>query len=188
MKLDVDENILKAIRESVTQGVNNGMQIIMDRINQQEQIKDRIKRDRRLRNTTLLLRNYNNFKEHIEKSVFSTKQLKSEKIEEELDIDVNIDETYIQAIMKSKERTRLLLKQIDSFLKYYEFRCLSSKKEDVQRRIQIIKMLYTNEETLTQEEVAEELGINERTVRNTKDIAIKELSTLFFGIDGLKLK
>ena len=44
------------------------------------------------------------------------------------------------------------------------------------------------QEKMTQENLAEFLHCNTKTIRNTKNIAIKELSVLFLGIDGLKIK
>ena len=53
--------------------------------------------------------------------------------------------------------------------------------------MQVIKMLYINENPMTYEEIAEELNCSTKTINNTKKAAIKELSVLFFGIDGVKL-
>ena len=48
-------------------------------------------------------------------------------------------------------------------------------------------MLYINEETMTYEEISEELDCSTKTINNTKKAAIRELSVLLFGIDGVKL-
>lgn len=80
-----------------------------------------------------------------------------------------------------------MLKHIDNCIEYYTYKCLASGKDDVQRRIQVIKMLYINEETMTYEEISEELDCSTKTINNTKKAAIRELSVLLFGIDGVKL-
>ncbi len=188
-KVNIDEDVLKVIQESVTAGVNEGIRIGMKEI---ENIKfERIKNktDTRRHNTEMLLKNYNNFKKHFEDSIYSSEQLsEDEEIDfSKFDFDEPMKESYIKAIIKSKTRTEIILKQIDTFLEYFNIKCLTSKREDVQRRGQVIKLLYTNEETLTFEEVAEELHISTKTVDRDKKAAIKELSVLFFGIDGLKI-
>lgn len=188
-KVNIDEDVLKVIQESVTAGVNEGIRIGMKEI---ENIKfERIKNktDTRRHNTEMLLKNYNNFKKHFEDSIYSSEQLsEDEEIDfSKFDFDEPMKESYIKAIIESKTRTEIILKQIDTFLEYFNIKCLTSKREDVQRRGQVIKLLYTNEETLTFEEVAEELHISTKTVDRDKKAAIKELSVLFFGIDGLKI-
>lgn len=188
-KVNIDEDVLKVIQESVTAGVNEGIRIGMKEI---ENIKfERIKNktDTRRHNTEMLLKNYNSFKKHFEDSIYSSEQLsEDEEIDfSKFDFDEPMKESYIKAIIKSKTRTEIILKQIDTFLEYFNIKCLTSKREDVQRRGQVIKLLYTNEETLTFEEVAEELHISTKTVDRDKKAAIKELSVLFFGIDGLKI-
>lgn len=188
-KVNIDEDVLKVIQESVTAGVNEGIRIGMKEI---ENIKfERIKNktDTRRHNTEMLLKNYNNFKKHFEDSIYSSEQLSEDEETDfsKFDFDEPMKESYIKAIIKSKTRTEIILKQIDTFLEYFNIKCLTSKREDVQRRGQVIKLLYTNEETLTFEEVAEELHISTKTVDRDKKAAIKELSVLFFGIDGLKI-
>ena len=129
-------------------------------------------------------------KQHTENSIYTESQLSKEELFDELDLDMDeeITKTQINSIIKSKNKTSIIMKHIDTFLDYYEYKCLESNREDVQRRIQVIKLLYLNEEKMTQEQVAEKLDCSDRTIRNTKNIAIKELSVLFFGIDGLKIK
>ena len=80
-----------------------------------------------------------------------------------------------------------MLQHIDNCIEYYSYKCLASDREDIQRRIQVIKMLYINENTMNYEELSEELNCSTKTINNTKKAAIKELSVLLFGIDGVKL-
>ena len=97
-----------------------------------------------------------------------------------MDYDEEIEDTFVNSILKSKERTKIMMAHIDNCLEYYTLKCLSSKREDIQRRIQVIKMLYSNEKTKTYEEISEELNCSTKTINNTKREAIKELSALFF--------
>ena len=76
-------------------------------------------------------------------------------------------------------------------LKYYK--AISECENDNKvRGYKIIYRLYIQqlgerEKTPTYESVAEEFNISERTVSRDVKEAIKDLSGLFFGIDGIKL-
>lgn len=178
-----DKENLDILKEMVSEATENAVKVI--EMQKKEKLKN--KYDRRLRNTETLLKNYNSFKEHVDNSIYAASQLKDENIEDEMDYDDEIDDRFVNSILKSKERTQIMMKHIDNCLKYYDLKCLSSNREDIQRRTQVIKMLYTNKETMTYEEISEELNCSTKTINNTKKAAIKELSALFFGIDGVKL-
>ena len=171
-----DKENLEILKDMVSEATENAVKLI----ERQKQEKIKGKYDRRLRNTETLLKNYNNFKEHIENSIYATSQIKDENIVEDMDYDEEIEDTFVNSILKSKERTKIMMAHIDNCLEYYTLKCLSSKREDIQRRIQVIKMLYSNEKTKTYEEISEELNCSTKTINNTKREAIKELSALFF--------
>lgn len=178
--------IHEIIEEATTKATLNTLKYLKN----EEKEKEKKKYDNRLRNTELLLHNYQNFVQHQQNSIYTEEQLSKEELLEELDIDMDeeITKTQINSILKSKNKTAIMLKHIDTFLKYYEYKCNLSKREDVQRRFKVIKYLFLDEEKMTQENVADILHCNTKTIRNTKGIAIKELSVLFFGIDGLKIR
>lgn len=178
-----DKENLGILKDIVLEATENAVKTI--EMQRNEKVKN--KYDRRLRNTETLLKNYNNFKEHIENSIYAASQIEDEHIQEEMDYDDEIDDRFVNSILKSKERTKIMVAHIDNCLKYYNLKCLASDREDIQRRIQVIQMLYTNKETMTYEEISEELNCSTKTVNNTKKAAVKELSALFFGIDGVKL-
>lgn len=188
--LEIDPRLYTVIETCVTVGVNEGIRRALIAIEKDKEEKKKHKADMRFRNTELLLHNYTNFIQHTEQSIYTEEQLSKEELFEELDLDMDeeITKTQINSIIKSKNKTNIILKHINTFIDYYRYKCESSKREDIQRRIQVIEMLYLNEDKKTQEEVSEILDCSDRTIRNTKNIAIKELSILFFGIDGLKIK
>lgn len=180
----------KIIHEIVEEAATKATLNTLKYLKNEEKEKEKKKYDNRLRNTELLLHNYQNFIQHQKNSVYTEKQLSKEELLEELDIDMDeqISKTQINSILKSKNKTAIILKHINTFLEYYEYKCNLSKREDIQRRYKVIKYLFLDEEKMTQENVADFLHCNIKTIRNTKSIAIKELSVLFFGIDGLKIK
>lgn len=176
-----DKDNLEIYKQMVTEATENAVK----QLEQERQKKIKSKYDRRLRNTEMLLQNYNNFKEHAQNAIYE--EIEENGLDEELDYDKEIDNLFINAILKTKKRTEIMLKHIDNCIEYYTYKCLASERVDVQRRIQVIKMLYINENTMTYDEISEELDCSTKTVNNTKKIAIKELSVLIFGIDGVKL-
>ena len=187
IKIDAEGAVIldKIISEAVTKAVRT--------IREEERKQLMTKSDIRLHNTKILLENYRNFKQHSQKSIKSINQLVEEKLQEISKVNIDIDfsqkwdDIYVDSIVKSSAKTAIILKQIDSFIEYYDLKCMSSKREDIRRRIKVIKMLYINEKEMTYEDIAEKLFINVRTVDNTRKAATRELSALFFGIDGVKL-
>lgn len=181
-KIEVDPELLFVIEKAIEAGVNEGVKRALIDMEKEKAEKKKYKVDMRFRNTELLLHNYQNFVQHTENSVYTEKQLTKEELFEELDLDMDEEftKTQINSIIKSKNKTSIILKHIDTFLQYYEYKCNLSQREDIQRRYKVIKYLYLDEEKMTQENLADFLHCNTKTIRNTKNIAIKELSVLFF--------
>lgn len=181
-KIEVDPDLLFIIEKSIEAGVNEGVRKALADIEREKAEKKKYRVDMRFRNTELLLHNYKNFVQHTENSIYTEKQLTKEELFEELDLDMDEEftKTQINSIIKSKKKTSIILKHINNFLQYYEYKCNLSQREDIQRRFKVIKYLYLDEEKMTQEKLADFLHCNTKTIRNTKNIAIKELSVLFF--------
>lgn len=188
--IEVDPKLYTIIQNCVAVGVNEGVRTALIDIEKEKEEKKKHRADMRFRNTELLLHNYTNFMQHTENSIYTEEQLSKEDLFEELDLDMDeeITKTQINSIIKSKNKTSIILKHINTFLEYYKYKCESSSREDIRRRYKVIELLYLKEEKMTQENVSVFLDCTDKTVRNTKKVAIKELSVLFFGIDGLKLK
>lgn len=188
---NINNDIIKVINESVAAGISEGITKGMKELERIQEEKRLKQSDTRKYNTEMLLKNYRNFKEHISKSVYSSNQvigLAKEKADFEIDFDEPMDDTYIKSIIKSKTVTRLLLEQIDTFLEYYLTKCMTSERPEIKRRGKVIELLYIEKQEKTFEMISEELGISVKTVNRDRKIAIKELSVLFFGIEGLKIK
>lgn len=186
-KKDIGKDLLEIIEKSVESGISEGM----SRIEKQQEERKRSIYDTRKYNTELLLKNYRNLKHHIDNSVYSSnrvEKLLEEKKKFEIEFDKPMDDTYIKSIIKSKTVTAVLMEQINTFLKYYKIKCLNSNREEEKRRAQVIELLYLREKRWTYEEIADALHTSTKTVNRDRKTAIKELSALFFGIEGLKIK
>ena len=178
---------------SYEEAVKIGVREAINYIKQQEYQKTTKRYDRRLRNTGLLLKNYRKLKIHNKETERSMKEIKHENAIDILDDieSINDEEQYIQSISRTKKRTNIILRHIDKMLKYYK--AISECENDNKvRGYKIIYRLYIQqlgerEKTPTYESVAEEFNISERTVSRDVKEAIKDLSGLFFGIDGIKL-
>lgn len=160
------------------------VQAAMDYLEKQEKERKRQRVDRRLRNTKLLLVNYRGFKLHYQ-------DLKDEigiLVDVDLLDDLDSEEHLVESIKKSKQRTLAMVNFIDRMLVVYKAVCEASDKFDEKRKYQTIEKLYISEEKFTPEMVAECHKTDVRTVyRDVKD-AVKTLSVLIFGVDGIRFE
>ena len=146
----------KFIKEIVEEAALNTLRTFR----QEEKERERNKYDRRLRNAELLLKNYRNLKEHIKNAVFTDDEIQNENVVEEFDFENN-EEVYISSIKRTKKRTEIMVKHIDNCIEYYTYKCLNSTREEIQRRVQVIKMLYINDKEMSYSEIANELRKNQ---------------------------
>jgi len=151
------------------------------------------KYDRKVRDTKLLLNNYRRFNKHIKQTTYTEKQLETATVAEILDKlyivedDEKDDATIVQAILKSKKRTEIILNHMNTILAGYEENACKSKDIELKRRLQVINKLYIDDKKgKSFEEIAEELNTSTSTVKRDRNRAIKEISILLFGIDGIR--
>lgn len=152
----------------------------LEKIRQEEQ---KIKRDRRLRNTRLLLRNYRSFKHHCEDIKMELDVIASNEILEEIETD----EFAVESIKRSKKRTLAMVQFIDQMLTVYKIICEQSEKQEDLRRYLTVYDLYISDKRKTHKEVAECHNVHIRTVSRDVNEAVKTLSVLLFGVDGIRL-
>ena len=152
----------------------------------QKQKEDKeVREARRLRNTKLLLRNYRQLKLHCADIKETIQLLDMSNLG--LIEDIETDELAIESIKRSKKRSLAMIQFIDRMLEVYRALCEQSLKEDEFRRFETIHGLYISEGRMTFAEIAECQNVSERTIRRDEKEAIKALSVLIFGIDGLRL-
>lgn len=174
--------------EAVKIGVREGIKYIKE----QEYYKTKKRYDRRLRNTRLLLKSYRGLMSHTKMANSSINQVRNENAIDILD-DINCindEELYVQAISRTKIRTLIIIKHIDKVLNYYRIIC-GAEGGNKKRRYKIINFLFiekTADDIIpTYEDAAERLEISSKTVGRDVQEAIKDLSLLLFGVDGIKL-
>ena len=180
--IEIDENVLKKLVGDT-----------IKEYDKQQKEKSKLKRDRRLRNTDLLLRNYDNLLSHVEYAVEDEKELDEIDPEEFLDSigeedyimsNEEYEGIYINAIKRTRTRTKIILKHIETVLEFYKQKCLASYNPNERRRYEVMIRYYFQKKRIF--DVADELNCSDKTVSRDKKKAIEELSVLFFGIDGIK--
>ena len=177
---------------AIEKGVAAGVKAAADRM-EEERKKDRKGRyDRRLHNTRLLLKSYRVLKHHALGAVHTGAQA-NEKIEEnavdileELDDERVDDRLYIESIKRSQQRTRIIIEHIDEMLRYWKIDCEQSGKEEALRRYRIVFATYIGDDQIAAEDLARREHIEKRTVYKDIKAAMRPLSALIFGIDGIK--
>lgn len=144
--------------------------------------EEKTRRDRRLKNIKLLLRNYRSFKKHCEDI-----KLEIDELNDRLTfVTVDSEEFKLESIMRSKERTLIMVRYVDRMLLVYKTLCENSDNPEDIRQYKIIHHLYISDGKLPVKDVARREKVAERTVYRDVDKACKTLASLMFGLDGVR--
>lgn len=176
---------------AIQKGVAAGVQAAADRMEEERKRERKGRYDRRLHNTRLLLKSYRALKYHALGAVSTGAQANGIR-ENAVDIldsldDERIDDTlYIESIKRSQQRTQIIIEHIDEMVRYWRIDCEQSGKEEAMRRYRIIWDTYLGDDPATAEELAERENIERRTVYKDIKAAMRPLSALIFGIDGIR--
>lgn len=179
----------RAIEEAIRIGVEAGTAAAEKRLEEGKKELSKGRYGRRLHNTRLLLANYRNLKEHASGAVFNGRRAKESALDilDGLDNFEYEDAYYISSIKQSQQRTLIILTHIDEMLNLYRISCEQSGKEEEMRRYRILNAAYIDPEKKSPEEIARENHVEKRTYYSDLGKAIKPLSALIFGIDGIRL-
>lgn len=169
-KLNLSRKQLEAISETAAQEALK----VYERKNKANHAEYR---DWRLRNTKLLLKNYQLLVNHCNGIV--------NDLEDYENVIFDPEDLNLQTLMKYKARTKKMLDYFDSVWKSYYTYC-HQKGGSVYRRFAVIQNLYIYENEIKIVDVAELYGVDERTIRRDEKKATEELSVFLFGIDSLE--
>lgn len=175
------------VDEIIKIGTEVGIKAGMEYIRKEKEQRKKGRYDRRLRNTKLLLREYRTLKIHSKDAVYSLGGAKAIDILDELDSFEYDDNLYIESIKKSKERTAVIISHVNQMMNIFKQLCENSKNIEDARKYKVIHSQFIAEEEITVEELAQQLNVHPRTVYKDIDNAVKTISSLMFGIDGLKM-
>ena len=179
-----------AVARGVEQGIQIGIKAAMDYLAEEREKSRKSRYDRRLHNTRLLLKNYRLFKKHAEGAIYNAKQVRESAIDilDGLDDTMLNDNAYVEGIKKSQQRTIVILHHIEEMLNFYRISCEQSGKPEEMRRYRVIMAMYIDDQKITAQQIAENECIENRTIYKDITNAVKPLSALIFGIDGLNVE
>ena len=177
---------------AIQKGVAAGVQAAETRLEEERKQRRKDRYNRRLHNTRLLLKNYRSLKHHALEAVHTGGRANEIIKENAIDILDGIDDEliddslYIESIKRSRQRTRIIIEHIDEMLRYWWIDCQESGKEEQLRRYRIIYDTYIADDYHTAEDLAAREHIEKRTVYKDIGAAMRPLSALIFGIDGIR--
>ena len=172
--------LLKAISEAAAQkGVEAYRKEVED---QREKAKDR-----RFRDTKLLLERYKGLEEHSRDAVYDASQVDDDPdLEELVNMMKGYDNRYkasVPSIMKSASYTRTVVHHVGKMLDFYKRCCEVSKKPEDARRYRVIHSLYLEEpeDRKSYQQIADDEAVDISTIYKDHKLALRQLSALFFG-------
>lgn len=175
------ETYLNLVVETASKIATEQAIIIHQQLKDQEEKKVK---DKRLRNTKLLLKNYKDFKAYVnrvEGNVVDRHQTS--------DVEMTIKdllvrgEDVVKTIKQSTQRTIMMVGYIDQALDAFKYICEHDPFKDSFRQFEVLHLRYV--EGVTIETIAETFSINERNVYKAIDVAAERLSVILFGVYGL---
>lgn len=179
----------RAMEDGIQIGVEAGTAAAEKRLQEGRNAQAKGRYKRRLHNTRLLLANYRNLKEHVSGAVYKGRAMKESALDilDGLDKHELEDNYYIDSIKQTQQRTLIILAHIDEMLNLYRISCEQSGKPEEMRRYRVLYATYIDPERKSAEEIASENHTQIRTYYSDLGKAIKPLSALLFGIDGVRL-
>lgn len=140
-------------------------------------------RDNRLRNVKILLKNYRTLKNY-------AKRIEGKKVEELEEINVSelflVGEDLVKSIKQTTKRTLIMIRHVDQALDTLQYIYSLEKHPGTRRQYDILHARYIEGKKI--EDIAEEHGINDRSVYKSMDAAIERLSVILFGVYGLRIE
>nr|WP_092074962.1 DUF1492 domain-containing protein [Dendrosporobacter quercicolus]NSL49590.1 DUF1492 domain-containing protein [Dendrosporobacter quercicolus DSM 1736]SDN23957.1 hypothetical protein SAMN04488502_11546 [Dendrosporobacter quercicolus] len=141
------------------------------------------KHDKRLRNTKLLLDNFQALQEHCKNAIYDIKMAKENAIDILDELLDKEDDVYIESIKRSVTRTSIIVSHVNAMLDIYEIYCQKARKADERRGHRVLKATYF--EDISIEEIMKKENISQKTYYRDVNRASDRLSALIFGIDGI---
>ena len=179
----------RAMEAGIQIGVEVGTAAAEKRLQEGRKEQRKGRYNRRLHNTRLLLANYRNLKDHVSGAIFKGRQMKESALDilDGLDDERLEDNYYIESIKQTQQRTLIILAHIDKMVELYRISCEQSGKPEEIRRYRILYAAYLDPVRKTPEEIARKNCVEKRTYYSDIGKALKPLSALIFGIDGVRL-
>lgn len=146
------------------------------KIYEKEKIIDQ--RKKVLHNTKLLMKHYNDLKEHAESAVETISEINFNDCNV---VDLDKDDLYILSIKRSKIKTLIMISHIDASLALLEQKQM---KLNTIYKYDALEMFYIQEKSY--EDIQEKLSCGKNTPARWINQMLNELSILLFGVDGIR--
>lgn len=141
--------------------------------------------DTRMNNVLLLLRNYRKFKIYTKNAIFNVKKANIILAESLCDMNSLKDELKIESIIRTRERTIVMIAHIDKMMKIYKNICAESEDPADHRKFQVIYRYYIKPEKERYTDICADLFIESSTFYDDIKKACEDLGPLLFGVAGL---
>lgn len=143
--------------------------------------------DNRYNNTKVLIQKYRWLSDYANNAVYDLSKIDEDDAYEILELFGDRSAKKLESVKDRVYTVRMLMEHINTMLDVYKMRCLSSAKQEDQRRWKVLYAMYIDPTPSTAVELAASVNIHERTVYKDVDDACEELSTLFFGINWTQM-
>ncbi|CEK34352.1 sigma-70 region 4 type 2 [[Clostridium] sordellii] len=172
-----------AIKEGIFENVDKDLLTKLSKEVAKEALFEIINKDKdwRLRNTKILMENYNALKEHI-KGIDDEINFRYEFRDGEREICVKSEYMWLESIAKSKARTIEMMGYVEAKIKYLIYEWESKGQREV---IDSFLMFYIEDKS--DNEIREKYNCGANTPKRWRDKILKELSVLLWGIDAIQM-
>lgn len=155
---------------------------------EKEKSKDtKVKRDKRLKNTRLLLENYTMLHDYSDNAVVSLKTALEREAGESLSLLWAIEQCdgdkLIESLKRSVTLTKTIMSHVDEMLRVYKNYCDNSHDPEAKRRYRVLEYRYVK--NIPAAEICENEHISQATYYRDNQESIKVLQVLVFGLEGL---
>ncbi len=177
------------LAEVIKKASMDGAKVALDKWDKLMEKSRSERKDKRLRNTELLLRNYHMFKLSAENAVYTLEEIEEEESANELFNEMlnrNSAEVMVDSIKKSVIKTVIILKHIDTMLELYQIYAERTGDPVQIRRYEILQDRFISNPALKVGEIAEKHHITKRQAYSDLNYAKEKVAALIFGIDSME--
>ncbi|MGX7211306.1 hypothetical protein [Enterococcus innesii] len=155
--------------EIITEAASEAVTKHLEKKRKQEKAEQR---ERNLKNTDLLMKNYTKLKAMAEEYEY--------EIEAYEDSVLDLTELNLETLERYHLKTVKIMKHVDTMLRAYEWSCSKGTVEE-KRRFEVLKYRFLVAERLTVKQLCEKLNVEQTAVYRDTKSAIKDMSVLLFG-------
>lgn len=149
---------------------------VLKEVRKQQDKQNHHHKDRRLRNTKILVENYRMLSKHCE-GIGADLEIYEEYVFDPAQLELH-------TLMKYKAKTKKMLNYFDGMLSTYKEFCQKTGPM-ADRRFKIFYALYIDEDKKSADDVADFYNLDRSTVFRDAKKATQEMSIFLFGLDSL---